>query len=154
MIGFFIRWFTNTVALLVVINVVPGIQADRWETIAVAALILGFLNAFLGPIIILLTLPLQVLSLGFVTLLTNGLMFYLVSKLVEGFHVASFWNAFFGALLFSIVSFFLNLFVDPDGKFKVRFYQSGTFRRPKSDDVIDVEGKTKDDNPNKRISNL
>ncbi len=153
MIGFFIRWFTNSVALVIVINVIPGIQADRWETVAVAALILGFLNAFLGPIIILLTLPLQMLSLGFFTLITNGLMFYLVSKLVEGFHVLDFWHAFFGALLFSIVSFFLNLFVDPEGKFKVRFYQSGPSRRFKRDDVIDVEGETRNDDFNKRIGN-
>ena len=154
MTGFFIRWITNIVALIIVVHIVPGIEANRWETVAVAALILGFLNGFLRPFLILLTLPLHIISLGFFTLIINGFMFYFVSKIVEGFHVVSFWNAFWGALLFSIVSFLLNLFVDPEGRIRVSFYKGHSSRNPIDEDVIDVEGKSDaDTDQNKRITN-
>ena len=111
MTGLFIRWITNTVALIAVVHTVPGIHIERWEAAALAALVLGLLNAFLRPLLIFLTLPLHIASLGFFTLLVNGFMFYLASKVVEGFYVVSFWNAFFGALLFSAISFVFNLLI-------------------------------------------
>ena len=151
MIGFFISWITNIIALIVVVSVVPGIEIHDWQTAVVAALILGFLNAFLRPIVILLTLPLQFVSLGFFTLIINGLMFYLAAKIVEDFHVANFWSAFWGALLFSIVSFILNFFISPEGKVNITFrkeYPSKTYRKSH---VIDVEGRTTDKEDNKRI---
>ena len=153
MIGFFIRWFTNTVALVIVVQLVPGIAANRWETVAVAALILGFLNAFLRPLLIFLTLPLQFVSLGFFTLIINGLMLYFVSKIVAGFYILSFGNAFWGALLFSIVSFLLNLFIAPDGRINIRFYRERSLRADREDeDIIDIEGKSDADaDRNKRI---
>ena len=143
MIGFLIRWITNTLALIIAVGIVPGIQVDRWETVAVAALILGMLNASLRPLLILLTLPLHFISLGFFTLLINGFMLYLVAKVVAGFKITGFWDAFWGALFFSIVSFLLNLFVDPGGKVKVSFTQR-PLKGFQDGDVIDVEGKTSD----------
>lgn len=145
MLGFFITWFTNTLALLIVVRLLPGIQVDQWETTALAALVLGLLNAFLRPLLIFFTLPLHFVSLGFFTLVINGFMFYLVSKIVEGFVVVNFWSAFFGALLFSVVSFLLNFFIDPNGRLKVRVYRQRSFYDSKPTHVIDIEGKSKDD---------
>ena len=144
MVGLLIRWIVNTVSLIVVVRLVPGIHVDRWEGAATAALVLGLLNAFLKPFVVLLTLPLQIISLGFFTLLINGVMLYLVSKIVEGFYIASFWSAFWGALIFSAISFLLNLFIEPGEKMNVRFYRKGRVYSS-HDDVVDVEGKSKDD---------
>ncbi len=144
MIGFLITWFTNTLALLIVVRLSPGIQVDHWETTALAALVLGVLNAFLRPLLIFFTLPLHFISLGFFTLVINGFMFYLVSKIVEGFVVASFWSAFFGALIFSAVSFLLNLFIDPDGRMRMKIYTTRSRRKSADSNIIDVEGRSKD----------
>ena len=145
MTGLLIRWLTNTIALVIVVEIVPGIHADRWEIVGLAALVLGFLNAFLRPFLVLLTLPLHIFSLGFFTLIINGLMLYLVSKVVEGFHVVSFSSAFWGALLFSIISFILNVFIDAKGKINVRFYRERSFQNLRDKDIIDIEGETKND---------
>ena len=156
MFGFLIRWLINTLALVIVVLMVPGIHAQYGETVVLAALVLGFLNAFLRPVIILLTLPLHVMSLGFFTLVVNGLMLYAVSKIVEGFYVANFWSAFFGALFFSIISFVLGLFIDPHGKINIHFRQQKFSGSRPSDDIIDIEGEEKDEPPSKppRIPDL
>ena len=75
----------------------------------VVALVLGIINAFLRPLIILITLPMNILTLGTLTLFINGALFYLVSKIVKGFVITGFWSAFWGYILFSIISFLLSL---------------------------------------------
>ena len=145
MIGFFITWLTNIIALIVVVGIIPGIEIHGWQTAVVAALILGLLNAFLRPLVLLVTLPLQLISLGFFTLLVNGFMFYLVSRIVEGFLVANFWSAFWGALFFSIVSSFLNLVLTAPLKLNVRAYNNHHPRKKRYDNAIDVEGKVQED---------
>jgi len=150
MLGFLIRWLINTLALILVVKIVPGIVADSTESILLAALLLGFLNAVLRPLILFLTLPLLIYSLGFFTLIVNGLMLYWVSKIVPGFYVNGFWSAFWGAIFFSVISFFLSLFIDPQGTMSFRVSQRYTDRRPRQDrshqdNIIDVEGKPKDD---------
>ena len=112
--GFFVRWLIHGVSLVVVVNIISGIRVDSWQTMAVAALVLGLLNAFLRPILLLFTLPINVLTLGLFTLFINAALFSLASWLVTGFFVAGFWNAFFGALAFSITSGLLNLIFNPD----------------------------------------
>lgn len=144
MIGLFLRWIINTVALLLVVEIIPGIRVDRFETAAIVALVLGLLNAFIRPVLVLLTLPLQIMSLGLFTFIINGLLFYGVSKIVEGFFIANFMTAVIGALLFSIFSFALNYLIDPKGKISVRFQGSPPSRKHSRDNVIDVEGHTKD----------
>lgn len=139
-----IKWFINTVALLFVLWVMPGISVDHWQTAVVAALVLGLLNSFLRPVIIYLTLPLQIFSLGLATLFLNGLLFLAAGKIVEGFRVDGFASAFFGAILFSVVSFLLNIFVSPPGNVRMH-YRSFHVRRMDDRDVIDVEGKPADD---------
>ena len=111
-----LKWLVNTIALFVVVNVVAGISVERWQTMLVGALALGLLNAFFRPILLLLTLPVNVLTLGLFTLVINGLIFYLAAMLVKGFYVAGFWNAFVAALVFSIVSFLLNLLIHPGSR--------------------------------------
>ena len=142
MIGFIIRWFANIVSLLAVANLVPGINVDNGRTLAVAALVLGLVNAVLRPFILLLTLPLNVLSLGLLTFFVNGFLFYSVSRIVKGFYVSDFWSAFWGALAFSLVSFLLNLLINPRGRvgFSYRQRDPGS-RRPRRGDVIDVEAR-------------
>ncbi len=110
-----LKWLVNTIALFVVVHVVAGVSVERWQTMIVAALVIGLLNAFLRPFIIFLTLPVTILTLGLFTLVVNGLMFSLAAWLVKGFHVAGFASAFVAALVFSIVSFLLNLLINSDG---------------------------------------
>ena len=109
-----IKWLVNSTALLVVAHIVSGVSVDNWMTVFVAALVLGLLNAFLRPVLIFLTLPVTVLTLGLFTLVINGVLFYMAAHLVRGFHVAGFWQAFVAALVFSIVSFLLNIVLNAD----------------------------------------
>lgn len=148
--GFFIRWFISVIALAAVLHIVSGMKADTLQTVLIAALVLGLLNAFLKPALLLFTLPLNIVSLGLFTLVINGFLFYLVSKIVKGFVIADFWTAFWGAVWFSVISFLLNLLVSPQGKVNTRFYEYGTRNRKKYyEDVIDVEGKAEDEREDK-----
>jgi putative membrane protein len=80
----------------------------NFGTALVAALVLAFVNALIKPILILLTLPINLLTLGLFILVINALMFWLVSAIVKGFYISGFWPAFFAALVFSIFSLVLN----------------------------------------------
>ncbi len=108
---FFTGWLINSTALLVVVHLVSGISIDRWQTTFVASLVLGLLNIFIRPVLILLTLPVNILTLGLFSLFINGFVFYLAASLVRGFEVMDFATAFFGAFVFSIISFLLNLLI-------------------------------------------
>jgi putative membrane protein len=105
-----LKWALNSLALFLVMKLIPGMQIDRFQDLLLATLVIGLLNAFLRPVIILLTLPVTILTLGLFTLVINGFMFYLASHLVTGFHITGFGAAFVSALLFSLFSFALNLF--------------------------------------------
>ena len=102
------------VSLFVVIYLLPGIKSDRILTVVIAGLVLGLVNALFKPILFILTLPINILTLGFFTLFINGFLFFMVSKIVSGFHIESYWWAFLGAILFSIVSFLLNWTISTD----------------------------------------
>lgn len=104
-----LKWVLNSFALYFVMKLIPGIQIDHFQDLLVAALVIGLLNAFLRPVIILLTLPVTMMTLGLFTLVINGLMFYLAAYLVTGFHVTGFGTAFLAALIFSLFSFVLNM---------------------------------------------
>lgn len=104
-----LKWALNSCALFIVMKLVPGIQIDRFQDLLLATLVIGLLNAFLRPIIILLTLPVTLLTLGLFALVINGLMFSLAAHLVQGFHVTGFGAAFIAAVLFSIFSSVLNM---------------------------------------------
>jgi len=104
-----LRWVLNSVALFLVMKLIPGIQIDQFRDLLVATLVLGLLNAFIRPIFVLLTLPITILTLGLFTLVINGLMFYLAASLVTGFHITGFGTALVAALLYSLFSFILNV---------------------------------------------
>jgi putative membrane protein len=106
-----VKWVVNSTALLVVAHIVSGVTLDNWRTVFVAALVLGLLNAFLRPVLIVLTLPVTVLTLGLFTLFINAFLFYMAAHLVRGFHVEGYWQAFVAAFVFSLISFLLSLVV-------------------------------------------
>jgi putative membrane protein len=105
---FFQRWIITTVAVLVAANVVPGIHYENPTGLLVASLLLGILNAFLRPVMLLLALPLLIFTLGFFVLVINAALLYFVGWLVSAFHVQSFAAAFFGGVVISIVSLLVN----------------------------------------------
>jgi putative membrane protein len=108
MLNTILRWVVNAVLLMLIPYVVPGIAMKNFGTALVAALVLAFVNALIKPILILLTLPINLLTLGLFILVINALMFWLVSAIVKGFYISGFWPAFFAALVFSIFSLVLN----------------------------------------------
>jgi putative membrane protein len=102
------RWLVNTLAVLMAANVIRGIEYETVPSLLVASLLLGILNALLRPLLLLLSLPLVIFTLGLFTLVINALLLMLVGQLVIAFHVADFWAAFWGALVISVVSLILN----------------------------------------------
>ncbi len=117
--GFLIRWLINAVALLLISRVIRGIEVEGVVAALAAAAVLGIFNAVLRPILLILTLPLTLLTLGFFALVLNGFMLYLVGTLVRGFSVHGSWAAVFGALLLSMVSGLANAFINDQGRFDV-----------------------------------
>ena len=107
---FVFRWAITTVAVMVASSFLHGIRYDTVPALIGAALLLGILNAFVRPVLLLLSAPLILLTLGFFILILNGLMLYLVLSIVIGFHVDSFGSAFWGAIIISIVSWLLSAF--------------------------------------------
>jgi putative membrane protein len=100
---FVIRWLINAVALYVTTLIVPGVKVPNFGAVLVAALVLGIVNAVIRPIALILTLPFNILTLGLFTFVVNAGMLYLVST-VTALRLDSFWAAFLGAIVLSIVS--------------------------------------------------
>lgn len=109
--GIFIRWLILTVAILVTAYVMEGIQVRGFFSAFFAAAVLGFLNVFFRPILIILTLPINILSLGLFTFIINALLLMMASGVIPGFTVRGFWSAVFGSLLISIVNWVLSSFL-------------------------------------------
>ena len=116
--GLLIRWIINAGALWLIAFVIKGIEVQSFLSALVAAAVLGVINAILRPIFILLTLPINLLTLGLFTFLLNGFMLYLAGTLVRGFEVHGFWAPVFGALILSIVSGLTTAFLNDDGRFQ------------------------------------
>ncbi len=106
--SFLQRWLVNTLAVLVAVRLVNGIHYASNTDLLIATLVLGILNAFLRPLLMLLSLPLLIFTLGLFTLVINALLLYFVGNLWSGFHVATFSSAFWGALVISLVSLAIN----------------------------------------------
>jgi putative membrane protein len=111
MTSFLLHWLVLAVALWATASIVPGVQVGSWAALAAGALILGFVNAIIKPILVILTLPITVLTLGLFYLVVNGLAFGLAAALVPGFSVASPVSAIVGALVASLLSWFLGALV-------------------------------------------
>ena len=116
---FITSWLINTLAVAIASCIVPGIRYDRILDLLIASLLLGILNAVLKPILMLLALPLLIFTLGLFMFVINALLLFLVGSILKGFHVNTFWAAFWGALIISIVSVVLNSLIG-GGKARVQ----------------------------------
>ncbi|WP_038497227.1 phage holin family protein [Janthinobacterium agaricidamnosum] len=103
-----LTWFINAAALFAVPYLMHSVSITSIGAALVAALLLGLVNTLIRPVLILLTLPVTMLSLGLFILIVNGFMFWLVAQMVHGFHVTGFWAAVGGALLYSVISWALS----------------------------------------------
>ncbi|TSH91617.1 phage holin family protein [Verticiella sediminum] len=104
-------WLLNAVALLVVAYILPGITVASFGSALVAALVLGLLNTLVKPILVFLTLPITIITLGLFLLVLNALVFWFAGSVLSGFKVNGFWWAMIGALLYSIISGLLSTLV-------------------------------------------
>jgi putative membrane protein len=102
-------WVLNALALWLVTLAVPGVQIQDPVDALIAAIVLGLVNAVVKPVLVLLTLPITVVTLGLFLLVLNALLFWAVGALLPGFHVAGFWWAMAGAILYSLFCWFFSL---------------------------------------------
>ena len=149
--GIFIRWLTLTVAIIFTAYLVDGIHVSGFLSAFLAAAMLGILNALFRPIALLVTLPINILTLGFFTFVINALMLKMASGVISGFQVQGFWSAVFGSLMISIISWLLNSFINDRGS--VTYYTTDHRKRhPQGkrppdtpiEDTIDLENKGDD----------
>ena len=122
---FVFRWAVTTIAVMVASSVIRGIRYDTVAALIGASLLLGILNAFVRPFLLIISVPLILLTLGLFILVLNGLLLLLVPHVVVGFHVDSFWSAFWGAIVISLVSWLLSAFFrGSDGRVHVLTHHS------------------------------
>lgn len=114
--GLLFRWLISAVSLLIISYIVPGIEVQGFFYALIAAVFLGVLNAIVRPVLIILTLPLTILTLGLFLFVVNGIMLMLVSLVIKGFHVNGFWPAVLGALLLSVINWFSNSYINSKGR--------------------------------------
>lgn len=123
MTRFILRAAIAAVGLWIATEWIQGLYIDTPMTLVVAAVLLGIVNAFIRPLLILLTLPFTVVTLGLFLLVVNAAMLALVAWLLPGMHVAGFWAAFWGALVVSIVSWIGSMVFGPKGRIEVRVHR-------------------------------
>lgn len=111
MLGLLVHWLLSALSLIIVAHIVPGFEVAGFGTALIAAIIIGLVNATLGFILKILTLPLTIFTFGIFLLVINALMLMFAASVVSGFAVHSFWSAFFGAIVLSLVNFILRYFV-------------------------------------------
>lgn len=129
MTAFLIRWGITAVSVMAAAWVVPGIRYDSVGVLLGASLLLGIINAFIRPFLLLLSLPFILVTMGLFIFVINALLMLFVSSLIPGFHVDGFWNAFFGAILVGIVSLILSSFFrTSDGRVRLITHHEGVKR--------------------------
>ena len=114
--GFLLRVVVNALAIMLAASIVSGIKVDGLVPALVGGLLLGLVNAIVRPVLIILTLPITLITLGLFLLVLNGFCFWLVASIVKGFYVAGFWSACLGALIVSIVSWIMTAMISDSGK--------------------------------------
>lgn len=121
-----LRWALNGVALMLVPELVTSMQVSGYTAALISALLLGFVNAILRPLLILVTLPITLLTLGLFTLIINALLFWMVSSLVAGFSVPDFSTAFWGALVYSLLTWLVGLaLAEPQERIEIIRWRQG-----------------------------
>ena len=116
--GLLVRWLLLTISIIVTSYLVDGIHVTSFFSAFFAAAVLGILNALFRPILIIITLPINILTLGLFTFVINALLLKMASGVVPGFYVEGFWSAVFGSLIISLVSWLLNSFVNERGRIR------------------------------------
>ena len=115
---FLIRWFVTTIAVMGASHIIPVISYSTTGTLFAAALLLGIINALVRPVLLLLSLPFIIITMGFFILVVNALLLMFVSAVVPGFHVDGFWNALFAGIVIGLISWILSIFFrSSDGHF-------------------------------------
>jgi len=109
MLRLLLVWLVNALALIALPYVFPWVKVDTFTAALIAALVLGLINTLIRPLLILLTLPVTLLTLGVFIFVINGLLFWWVVSFVDGFHVSGFWAGFFGAIVYSLISWLLSM---------------------------------------------
>ena len=117
--GFLVRMLITAISLWLAALVVPGMDLQGLGTVLGAALLLGIVNAFVRPVVILLTLPLTILTLGLFLLVVNAMMLGLVSIMFQGFTLGGFWSAIFGAIFVSFFGWLASAFIGESGRYEV-----------------------------------
>jgi len=107
---FLLRWFVTTLSVLGATWLIPGISYDTAGTLLGGALLLGIINALVRPVLLLLSLPFIIVTMGFFILVINALLILFVSKVIPGFHVAGFWTALFAGIVIGLISWVLSSF--------------------------------------------
>jgi putative membrane protein len=115
-LGFFVRVLVNILAIILAASIVPGIRLDGVLSAVAAGVLLGLVNAFVRPVLLILTLPITLVTLGLFLFVLNGFCFWLVASLVRGFHVAGFGSALLGALVVGVVSWVVTALISDSGK--------------------------------------
>ena len=133
------RWILNTIAVVITSAILPGIRYDGLASLLGAALLLGILNAFVRPLLLILSAPLILLSLGFFILVINALLLRFVPTVVPGFHVDQFRSAFWGAIVIGIISWLLGSFFRRSGG-RILVHNHHARIKPVHGRVIDVGG--------------
>jgi len=114
--GILIRWIILTVSIIIASYLLEGIRISSFFSAFFAAAALGILNALFRPILLILTLPINVLTLGLFTFIINALMLKMASGVISGFEVQGFWTAVIGSLIISVISWLLNSFISDRGR--------------------------------------
>jgi putative membrane protein len=133
--GFLVRLIANALAILAAAYIVPGIEVSGGLALIAAALVLGLINAVVRPVLLFLTLPFTLVTLGLFIFLLNAFCLWLTSLLVKGFDVQGFWSAVLGAMIVSLVSLVVTILLSDRGKVVV------LTRRERDPDVIDISPK-------------
>jgi putative membrane protein len=139
--GIIIRWLILTAAIMIASYLIGGIEVENFFSAFFAAAILGILNAFFRPILFILTLPINVLTLGLFTFIINALMLQMASGVISGFRVQDFWSALFGSLIISIVSWCLSSFINSQGRVEYTLVRR---RQRRDKEPIDLHQVDKD----------
>jgi putative membrane protein len=134
-VGFLIRVFANALAILAAAYILPGIEVSGGLAVLAAGLVLALINAVVRPVLIFLTLPFTLVTLGLFLFVLNAFCLWLTSWLVKGFEVHGFWPAVFGAMLVSVVSWLVNAFLNDRGQVVVITHH----KRFPDGDVIDIK---------------
>lgn len=113
---FIITWLISSISLIIVAYIIPGISFTSFSVILFSAIILGIINAIIRPLIIILTIPINIITLGIFTFFINALMFWIVHLIVPGFQITNFMTAFWGAIIYLIINLILNIIFTKDNK--------------------------------------